>query len=474
MRFGGSLRCGQGDLEALHFSSVDLKNSLPSRGTMMRNARALTPPRIVVVGGGAGGLELVTQLGNGLGKKKRAEITLIDGSRTHIWKPLLHEVAAGTLDSHDDELEYLAQASENYFRFVLARMNGLDRQKKEIRLAPLLSAAGEVIMPERTYPYDILVIAVGSVCNDFGIPGVAEHCMFLDSTEEAEQFQRRLLEAYLRAQASGGPTHEGELDVAIVGGGATGIELSAQLYQAARLLNAYGLDRVKPSDIKIHIIEAAPRILAALPERLSKATTKQLESLGIEVLAGVKVVEVTAEGLKTGTGAFIRAAAKVWAAGVKAPNFLHEIDGLETNKINQLVVKPTLQTPRDDDIYAIGDCAACLWSLKDGNVPPRAQSAHQMASQVLKNIRYRLQGKTQKPFHYLDYGSLVSLGKYSTVGNLMGNLMGSVMIEGFVARMVYLSLYKMHQLALFGLPRVLLLMISSFFRRRLQPRIKLH
>ena len=95
----------------------------------MRNARALTPPRIVVVGGGAGGLELVTQLGNGLGKKKRAEITLIDGSRTHIWKPLLHEVAAGTLDSHDDELEYLAQASENYFRFVLARMNGLDRQK---------------------------------------------------------------------------------------------------------------------------------------------------------------------------------------------------------------------------------------------------------------------------------------------------------------------------------------------------------
>jgi NADH dehydrogenase len=431
-------------------------------------------PKIVVVGGGAGGLELVTQLGKKLGRKGRAEITLIDSSRTHIWKPLLHEVAAGTLDSHDDELEYLAQASDNHFRFVLGRMNGLDRQQKQIRLAPLMSAGGEQIMPERNFPYDILVVAVGSVCNDFGIPGVAEHCMFLDSTEEAEQFQNRLLEAYLRAQAAGGTSKAGELDVVIVGGGATGIELSAQLYQAARLLNAYGLDHIKASDIKIHLLEAAPTLLAGLPERLSRATLEQLRSLGIDVMLGVKVVEVTNEGMRTESGEFIRAAARVWAAGVKAPDFLKDIDGLETNRINQLVLKPTLQTTRDDDIYAIGDCAACEWPGKGVNVPPRAQSAHQMASLVLENIRYRLDGRKQKDFKYLDYGSLVSLGKYSTVGNLMGNLMGSVMIEGFVARMVYLSLYKMHQFALFGPFRVLLLMISSFFRNRLHPRIKLH
>ena len=440
----------------------------------MSTSGATPCPRIVVVGGGAGGLELVTQLGKTLGRRRRAEITLIDSSRTHIWKPLLHEVAAGTLDSHDDELEYLAQASENHFRFVLGRMNGLDRAAKQVRLAPLFSPAGDLIMPERSYPYDILVIAVGSVCNDFGIPGVAEHCMFLDSTEEAEQFQNRLLGAYLRAQAAGGTTQAGELDVAIVGGGATGIELSAQLYQAARLLNSYGLDNIRPSDIKIHILEASPKLLAGLPDRLSSATLKQLQALGIDVLLGVKVVEVTDEGMRTESGDFIRAAARVWAAGVKAPDFLKEIDGLETNRINQLVVRPTLQTTRDDDIYALGDCAACAWPEKGSNIPPRAQSAHQMASQVLDNLRARLKGKKQKNFHYLDYGSLVSLGKYSTVGNLMGNLMGSVMIEGFIARMVYLSLYKMHQLALFGPFRVLLLMISSFFRKRLNPKIKLH
>src|SRR5574340_888874 len=129
-----------------------------------------TKPRIVIVGGGAGGLELATRLGRSLGKRGIADITLIDCSRTHVWKPLLHEVAAGTLDSHDDELEYLAQAHLNGFRFVLGRMDGLDRQHKQVRLAALRNEQGEEIMPARNFPYDILVIAVGSICNDFGIP----------------------------------------------------------------------------------------------------------------------------------------------------------------------------------------------------------------------------------------------------------------------------------------------------------------
>lgn len=431
-------------------------------------------PRIVVVGGGAGGLELVTRLGKTLGRKGRAEITLIDSSRTHLWKPLLHEVAAGTLDSHDDELDYLAQASANHFRFVLGRMDGLDRAAKAVRLAPLVNARGEEIMPARSHPYDILVLAVGSVCNDFGIPGVAEHCLFLDTTGEAEAFQNHLLEAYLRAHALGGAREEGQLDIAIVGGGATGIELSAQLHQATRLLSAYGLDKVRPSDIRMHLIEASPTLLPGLPERLSKATLAQLTGIGVEVLLGERVVEVTAEGMKTHSGRFIPAALKVWAAGIKAPDFLKTIEGLETNRINQVVVRQTLQTTTDDDIYAIGDCAACPWPEKNSTVPPRAQSAHQMASLVLKNIRRKLEGKPPLDYQYTDYGSLVALGKYSTVGSLMGNLLGTVMIEGLIARLVYLSLYKMHQLALFGPLRTALVTLSNFFRRRLRPRIKLH
>ncbi|MGI9212712.1 MAG: NAD(P)/FAD-dependent oxidoreductase [Methylococcaceae bacterium] len=431
-------------------------------------------PKIVVVGGGAGGLELVTQLGKTLGRTRKADITLIDATRTHIWKPLLHEVAAGTLDSHDDELDYLAQASGHHFRFVLGRMEGLDRLNKHIRLAPLLNARGEEIMPSRDYPYDILVVAVGSVCNDFGITGVAEHCQFLDTTEQASDFQNRWVEAYFHAHAMGGARESGQLDVAIIGGGATGIELSAQLHLATHLLSAYGLDNVTPSDIQIHLIEAAPTLLPGLPERLSRATQQQLSRLGVQIHLGERVVEITSGAVHTQSGRVIPAALKVWAAGVKAPDFLRDLAGLETNRINQLQVRLTLQTTLDDDIFAIGDCCSCPWPEKNSFVPPRAQSAHQQASLALKNITRKLSGQALADYHYQDYGSLVSLGKYSTVGNLMGNLMGSVMIEGMMARLVYLSLYKMHQWAIFGPGRVMMLMISGFFRKRLRPRIKLH
>lgn len=442
----------------------------------MKKKRDENPPQIVIVGGGAGGLELATSLGKSLGKRNKADVILIDSSQTHIWKPLLHEVAAGTLDSHDDELDYLAQARLNHFRFNFGRMDGLDRETKRVLIAPIVNGKGEEIVPARSQRYDLLVIAIGSVCNDFGIQGVAKHCLFLDTTSEAEQFHDHLLEAYLRVHAHGGVKTPGELDIAIVGGGATGIELSAQLHQATHLLNAYGLDNVKPSEIKLHLIEASPRLLPELPERISAATCKQLQALGVNMLLGERVVEVTEAGMLTHSGRFIPAALKVWAAGIKAPNCLHEIGGLETNRINQLVVRPTLQTSRDDDIYAIGDCCACLRPEKgpDATVPPRAQSAHQMASRVHDNILLRLRGKPQKDYRYTDYGSLVSLGKFSTVGNLMGNLLGSVMIEGMIARLVYLSLYKMHQLALFGPFRVAMLVLSNFFRSRLRPKIKLH
>lgn len=444
----------------------------------MKSRRRLknTLPQIVIVGGGAGGLELATKLGNTWGKSKKAGVTLIDAGKTHIWKPLLHEVAAGTMDVHDDEVDYLAQAYAHHFRFVIGRMDGLHRSDKTITLAPMLDERGEEIVPQRSYAYDYLVIAVGSVCNDFGIGGVTEHCLFLDTTAEAEQFHQRLLEAYLRAHVQGGVTVHGQLDIAIVGGGATGIELSAQLHQASELLNAYGLDNVKPADININLIEASDTLLPELPKRLSRATLNQLRMIGVSVHLGERVVSVDEHGIHTQSGLFIPSALKVWAAGIKAPDFLARLDGLETNRINQLRVRATLQTSSDDDVYAIGDCAACPWPEKgaDAVVPPRAQAAHQMASLVFLNLQRSINGKKLLDYHYRDYGSLVSLGKFSTVGNLMGNLMGSVMIEGAIARLVYLSLYKMHQMALFGLGRMVMLTISGFFHRRLRPRIKLH
>ncbi len=430
--------------------------------------------RIVIVGGGAGGLELATRLGKSLGKRKQAEITLVDANLTHIWKPLLHEVAAGSLNSSEDELNYVAQAKWNHFEFQLGRMSGLDRAGKSITLAPTLDDDGQVLMPERRIAYDSLVIAVGSTTNDFGTPGAAEHCIFLDTRAQAERFHRRMLSHYLRAHAN--ESEDGsKIDIAIVGAGATGVELAAELHHAAKQLAAYGLNRIRPEDMRITLIEAGPRVLPALPERIARPVHQTLEKLGVTVLTGAAVSEVTADGLKTADGNFIPASLKVWAAGIRAPGFLKDLDGLESNRINQLQVRPTLQTTLDDDVFAFGDCAACPQPGSEGrNVPPRAQAAHQQASLLAKSLRLKISGQALPEYRYRDYGSLISLSSFSAVGNLMGNLTGSVMLEGWLARVFYVSLYRMHQMALYGTLRTLLLMLSDRIGRSTEPRLKLH
>ncbi|MGZ8199540.1 MAG: NAD(P)/FAD-dependent oxidoreductase [Methylosarcina sp.] len=426
--------------------------------------------KIVIVGGGASGLELATKLGRTLGKKDKAEIILLDATSTHIWKPLLHEVAAGTLDE-SEQIEYLAQAYRNNFRFRLGKMEGLNRSKKEIYVSPTFNDSGEELIPKLTLTYDTLVMAVGSVSNTFNIQGVAEHCMFLDTTTQAFRFQKQLVETYIKNYA-GKDSHTGKLlSIVIIGAGATGVELSAQLHEVSNLLAVYGLQ--ESNKVKLTIIEAATQLLPALPSKLANATQQQLVKLGIDLKLGRRVTEVTKDSVTTHDGEVIPADLKVWAAGIKAPDWMKQLDGLETNHINQLIVDETLKT-LDDDIFAMGDCAACVWQGHKGNVPPRAQAAHQQASTLYKSLSNRLKGKPPVKYAYHDYGSLVSLGQYTTVGNLMGNLMGTVTIGGFIARVVYLSLYKMHQLAIHGYFRTAMLTLSNVFRRSAHATIKLH
>ncbi len=432
--------------------------------------------KIVIVGGGAGGLELATQLGRRLGKRRKALITLVDRSRTHLWKPLLHQVAAGSMDMNDHELDYLYQARWHQFQFRLGRMDGLDRARKEIHLAPTLDEAGREVLPARAIAYDTLVLAVGSTTNDFGTLGAAEHAISLDNPQQAALFHSRLLNACLRANSQEGPLGAGQLHIAIIGAGATGVELAAELHNTIREFLSFGLDRINPErDIKITIVEAAPKILPALSERLSTAVLGLLKKLGVEVLAGERVTEVSPFGVKTATGREIYAELVVWAAGIKAPDFLKDIDGLETNRISQIVVAQTLQTTRDPDIFAFGDCASCPWPEKKNPVPPRAQAAHQQASHLYRMLPRHMRGEPLRPYEYRDFGSLISLGKFSTIGSLMGAVTrGSVMIEGLFAKLMYLSLYKMHEFALHGFTKVFLDTLARIITRRTEPHIKLH
>ncbi len=442
----------------------------------MASEQKTNPHKIVIVGGGAGGLELATQLGRKLGKHRKALVTLVDRSRTHLWKPLLHQVAAGSMDLNDHELDYLYQARWHHFQFRLGRMDGLDRAAKQIHLAPTLDEAGREVLSAYSIPYDTLVIAVGSTTNDFGTPGAAEHAISLDNPQQAALFHSQLLNACLRANAQQGQFESGQLHIAIIGAGATGVELAAELHNTIREFLSFGLDRINPEkDIKITIVEAAPKILPALSDRLSTAVSCLLQKLNVEVLTGERVTEVSPSGVKTATGREIPAELVVWAAGIKAPDFLKDIGGLETNRINQLVVSQNLQTTRDGNIFAFGDCASCPWPEKKNSVPPRAQSAHQQASHLYRMLPRRLRGEAPRPFEYRDFGSLISLGKFSTVGSLMGGITrGSVMIEGFFAKIMYLSLYKMHEFALHGFTKVFLDTLARIITRRTEPHIKLH
>jgi NADH dehydrogenase len=400
----------------------------------------------------------------------------VDKSRTHLWKPLLHQVAAGSMDLNDHELDYLFQARWHHFQFQLGRMDGLDREHRQIHLAPTYDETGREVIPARSIPYDTLVIAVGSTTNDFGTPGAAQHAISLDNPEQAALFHSRLINACLRANAQPGPLQPGQLDIAIIGAGATGVELAAELHNTLRELIAFGFERIDPEqDIQLTIIEAAPRILPALPERLSNEVMKLLHKLKVDVLTGERVTEVSPRGVRTATGREVPAELVVWAAGIKAPDLLKDLAGLESNRLNQLVVHQTLQTTRDPNIFAFGDCAACPWPEKKGWIPPRAQSAHQQASHLWRMLPRHLEGKPLQPFRYRDFGSLVSLGAYSTVGSLMGAITrGSVMIEGWFAGIMYRSLYKMHEYALHGFTKVALDTVARIITRRTEPHVKLH
>ncbi len=436
--------------------------------------------QIVIVGGGAGGLELATTLGDKLGKRGLASVILIDKARTHVWKPKLHEIAAGSMNVGAHQVDYLAQSHWHHFRYRIGEMVGLDRERQEVEVAPVVDSEGQQVTPRRKFRYDTLVMAVGSQSNDFGTPGVNANALKLESTADARRFNRRLINACIRAHAQEGPVQQHQLQVAIIGAGATGVELAAELHRTIRQVVAYGLDRIDPDeDIQLNLIEAADRVLPALPKRLSTATEDLLRKLGVVVHVSAKVAEVLPEGVRLADGRIIPAELVVWAAGVKAPHFLAGLAGLQTNRINQLEVRATLQSTLDDNVFAIGDCAACPWpdapGGKGGNVPPRAQAAHQQASHMVKQIRRRLAGKPLQDYRYRDFGSLVSLGEFSTVGNMMGGLIGgSLMIEGWFARMMYLSLYKMHELALHGFPKVALETLGRMISRRTEPHVKLH
>ncbi|MFW6340738.1 MAG: NAD(P)/FAD-dependent oxidoreductase, partial [Wenzhouxiangella sp.] len=359
----------------------------------------MTLPRIVIVGGGAGGIGIATRLGRRLGRKNKAEIILVDAAETHVWKPLLHEAATGSLDTGIDALSFRGHARANGYRFQQGALAGIDRASRRVELAPVMED-GQELLPARTLAYYYLVIAIGSVADDFGIPGVQQHCRFLDTTAQALDIRQTLRKRFLRYARE--ERLDEKIKVVIIGAGATGAEMAAEMANAVDQLRGYGFN-VHPGMLSITLVEAEPHILPGVPRpAIRESVARQLAEMGAEVRTGQRVVRADPGRIVLADGSELEADLALWAAGIKAPDLLAGIGGLETNSSNQLVVKPNAQTTRDEHIFAIGDCCAC--PQPDGSIaPPRGQVARQMGHMVVNNLIDLLNGREpRREYVYRD------------------------------------------------------------------------
>jgi len=410
--------------------------------------------RIIVVGGGAGGLELVTKLGDKFGRKKRAEVMLIDQNTEHLWKPLLHEIATGALNDQTDHISYLSQAQRHHFSFKQGKMINIDRDNKRVVIIDTNRLALGYANAEVAIDYDALVIAIGCTSNDFGTPGVKEHAIFLDDQKSALELRKVLLSTFIRFDIEANNSEpQDKIKIAIVGGGATGIELASELPNMVNTLKTSGYPNLGAEMLDISLVEAADRISPALPEKVSLGITKTLQKMGVQVLTKTMIVKADDQGLYTKDGQTIAADIIVWAAGVKAPDFLNNIAGLETNRNNQLVVKETLQSTRDDAIFVIGDCSSFM--QKSGKpVSPTAQAAHQMVPICAYNIEKSMNDLPMKKFKYNDKGIVISLHNTAQgVVSMIGNK--GFYTKGCVALLIHRVLYRMHLASLLGICRTI-------------------
>lgn len=425
-------------------------------------------PRIVIVGGGIAGLLLASRLGNTLGRSGRAQVTLIDKSATHIWKPMLHTIAAGTRDVQQQQVIYLAHARDRGFSYQPGEMRGLDRNARVVELAELRSPSGEIVIGPRQVEYDILILALGSRANDFDTPGVLNHCHFIDSQAQAEAFNEALRIRIFQSVVSKSP-----LRVSIVGAGATGVELAAELSRLLEVAGSYGDPGIR-SRLKLTLFESAPRILAAFPPAVSESSEAQLRHIGFTVRTNTRVTAAEPDGLRLGDGSQHPADLMVWAAGVKAPDFLGRLDGIATNRSNQIPVRPTLQVQDDDTLFVLGDCSTLTLAGQERPLAPTAQVATQQAQFLARHLPGWLSGSSLPNFAFRDLGALVSLSDYNAFGTLgqFGFFRGGF-IKGRFAQLSHAMLYRQHQQALHGFGKAMLLWSAERINGLVQPKIRL-
>lgn len=354
-------------------------------------------PHVVILGGGFAGLWATRALAN-----SPVRITLIDRHNHHLFQPLLYQVATAGLSAPDiaAPLRHILRKQTNV-EVRLAEVLAIEPQRKQVTLDD-----------GSTLAFDYLLLATGATHAYFGHDEWARHAPGLKTLNDALQLRRHLLLAFERAEAETDPVRRAAwLNFAIVGGGPTGVELAGTLAEIARHTLKNEFRNIDPSEARVRLIEAGPRVLSSFPESLSEKARQQLSKLGVEVSTGIPVTDINEDGYRLGDD-LVAAKTVVWAAGVAASPLAKSLR-VPLDRAGRVLVQPDLSVPDHADIFVAGDLAAIT---SDGKpVPGVAPAAKQMGRHVAEAIRARLAGQAMAPFHYKDYGNLATIGRMAAV-----------------------------------------------------------
>ncbi|BDA82573.1 NADH dehydrogenase [Aureimonas sp. SA4125] len=415
--------------------------------------------RIVILGGGAGGLELASALSS----RPELDVTLVDRVGAHIWKPRLHEFAAGTVTSTLSEISFYMLAQMRGFRFEQGSVVGIDRAASEVRLAaPDLPGT---VGSERRIGYDRCVVALGGITADFGIPGVREHAIRLDAKLDADAFRDRFVALLINARQTRVPAR-----VVIVGSGATGTELAAHL----RLAETAFFDRPETTEqprlLDLTLLEAAPEVMPGADAELRAGVVQRLAELGVTVVTSARITAVEPGAVRAASGGHWPADLTVWAAGLVGLPVLSMLADFEMDRKGRIVVDAFLRSTVDPAVYALGDAASLTPDGAAQPLPPTAQIASQQAAYLASSLADPV---AAKPFRFKDKGKLVSLGGAGTVG-LVGFHRNDFFVDGQFAKAAYHALQRRHQWQVLGPLRGSVAILADVISPTRGPALKLH
>ena len=415
--------------------------------------------RVVVVGGGFGGLQAALKL-----RRTPVEVTLVDRRNFHLFQPLTYQVATGALSP--GEIAYPLRAifkRHGNVRVVMAEVSDFDLTARELHLRPV---AG--IPAPRAMPYDTLIVAGGSRYSYFGHDDWSEYAAEVKSLESALVVRSRLLSAFEAAEAEPDPElRVGWLTFAVVGAGPTGVEMAGQIAELARDTLRGDFRAIDPRTARILLVEAADRVLTSFPPSLSAKAARSLQRLGVTVLTGRTVVGVDGDGVTLDDGSRdaerISSRTVIWAAGVTASSLasrLGELTGAERDDAGRVTVEPDLTLPGHPEVFALGDMVRVRGADGASVLPGVAPVAMQQGRYAAKVVRARLRDRETPPFRYRDKGNLATIGRAAAVADIKG-----LRLSGLIAWITWLVVHLWYLIGFQNRILVLIRWLFSFATR---------